>query len=606
MPDKESGGRTGNNVYKLLEELGESHKEFAWATAHSWQSWRERYKKHAAKIDAMIEEAIPEMNPRRQHNWPTARDVKIRFPTKKLEDSDEGSSSDEDDQQRRSSSRAAVPPQKASPKRPGKIVAFAEEPVVQRKKGGTGSSRRATFEEPPAKRQRIDSEGNDRQQPTKAARRRPVSDEEEEDANDDDDGDHNSLFSGPEDAELTFAVDDGDELFEPAPGKSPLKEVVALDSPAPRRRSSAPHISQQSTLVGSAPAPRMSGGMEDMVDVEPEYVDNADDGYEADENEEFGLQDLEDTPAKSIHSQIPSSSGRSRPRSRPTRPSPAFQNLSAKQRAARKAASRTSPSSRVPPPPRMTRARSRSQSVEPESFQSLPYNTKRSKDKGKAIARDPSPQLEALEEEGLEDDVEQPRIETYEEEQDVLQLVTNAGDYSVGSSNPDESGLFDDGPMIIPPANARLPSRSRSASMESDDIQMSSQLGVGRTRPPPPVAPAPKPQKPRRTLNGDPLAALAAFTNRKTNPRLSLPAPSFTRVLSATPGPRGEAVRDLSHKKPRMVAHAGSDASSIESFPLKHTGAAAYKRRAQKEMVYNPPEGSRALESLRRSQAQQD
>lgn len=346
----------------------------------------------------------------------------------------------------------------------------------------------------------------------------------------------------------------------------------------------------------------MSGGAEDMADVEPEY---ADDGYEADENEEFGLQDLEHTPAKSADYQIPSSGGRSRPRSSPTRSSPVLRGLSSKQRAAKKAASQ---GSRAPPSPRMTRARSRSQSVEPVSFQSLPYSNKRPKGKGKAVNRDPSPQLEALEEERYDEDVEQPRVETYEDEQDVLQLVTNAEDYSVGSSNPDESGFLD-GPMIIPPANARLPSRSRSASMESDDIQMSSQLGVRNTRPPPLAAPAPKHQKPRRTLPSDPLAALAEFTRRKAAPRLSMPSPSRSRLSVATPGSRGEAFRAISQNKPRVVAHAASDASSIESFPLKHTGAAAYKRKAHEGMIYKPPAGSRAAkhaEHLQKSQTQND
>lgn len=165
-------------------------EEYAWAKAHPWSSWRERYKKNAARFDAMIEEAIPKMNPRRQHNWPAARDVQIRFRSKKVvEISDESSQSEEEDQQRQSSSRGSEPPQKRSHKQATRSVAFA--PVEDEE--GAGPSRRASFEEPPAKRQRVNSDGHDHRSPTKSARRRPLSEDEEVE----DEGEHKCAFVLP-------------------------------------------------------------------------------------------------------------------------------------------------------------------------------------------------------------------------------------------------------------------------------------------------------------------------------------------------------------------------------------------------------------------------
>ncbi|KAG7450355.1 uncharacterized protein BT62DRAFT_507766 [Guyanagaster necrorhizus] len=62
IPFKEIGGRTGNRLYQQLCEL-HSDPEYAWVTRHTWQSWRERYKKNAARFDNMIAAIVAETKP---------------------------------------------------------------------------------------------------------------------------------------------------------------------------------------------------------------------------------------------------------------------------------------------------------------------------------------------------------------------------------------------------------------------------------------------------------------------------------------------------------------------------------------------------------------
>ncbi|KAI0094708.1 hypothetical protein BDY19DRAFT_1062111 [Irpex rosettiformis] len=53
IPFKETGGRTGNRLYQQLVEMA-NHSDYSWVTRHTWQSWRERYKKNAARLDPKI------------------------------------------------------------------------------------------------------------------------------------------------------------------------------------------------------------------------------------------------------------------------------------------------------------------------------------------------------------------------------------------------------------------------------------------------------------------------------------------------------------------------------------------------------------------------
>ncbi|KAI8995528.1 hypothetical protein BD414DRAFT_479793 [Trametes punicea] len=62
IPYKETGGRTGNRLYQQLCEMTHD-PEYAWVTRHTWQSWRERYKKNATRLDAKIAEIVEQKKP---------------------------------------------------------------------------------------------------------------------------------------------------------------------------------------------------------------------------------------------------------------------------------------------------------------------------------------------------------------------------------------------------------------------------------------------------------------------------------------------------------------------------------------------------------------
>ncbi|KAK0208595.1 hypothetical protein DFS33DRAFT_458970 [Desarmillaria ectypa] len=62
IPFKEIGGRTGNRLYQQLCEL-HSDPDYTWVTRHTWQSWRERYKKNASRFDDMISAIVAETKP---------------------------------------------------------------------------------------------------------------------------------------------------------------------------------------------------------------------------------------------------------------------------------------------------------------------------------------------------------------------------------------------------------------------------------------------------------------------------------------------------------------------------------------------------------------
>ncbi|KAJ6519634.1 hypothetical protein C8R45DRAFT_852716 [Mycena sanguinolenta] len=62
IPYKETGGRTGNRLYQQLCEQS-ADPEFAWVTRHTWQSWRERYKKNAVRLDRLIAVIVDQTKP---------------------------------------------------------------------------------------------------------------------------------------------------------------------------------------------------------------------------------------------------------------------------------------------------------------------------------------------------------------------------------------------------------------------------------------------------------------------------------------------------------------------------------------------------------------
>jgi len=56
IPIAGAGGRTGNNIYKNLVELARKWPDkYAWVKRHTWNGWRERYKRRRESIDELIE-----------------------------------------------------------------------------------------------------------------------------------------------------------------------------------------------------------------------------------------------------------------------------------------------------------------------------------------------------------------------------------------------------------------------------------------------------------------------------------------------------------------------------------------------------------------------
>lgn len=62
IPYKETGGRTGNRLYQQLCEMAVD-PEYVWVTRHTWQSWRERYKKNSARLDNLIAAIVDQKKP---------------------------------------------------------------------------------------------------------------------------------------------------------------------------------------------------------------------------------------------------------------------------------------------------------------------------------------------------------------------------------------------------------------------------------------------------------------------------------------------------------------------------------------------------------------
>jgi len=61
LPYKETGGRTGNRLYQQLYDMAPD-PDYAWVDRHTWQSWRERYKKNAARLDRLVAIVVTERN----------------------------------------------------------------------------------------------------------------------------------------------------------------------------------------------------------------------------------------------------------------------------------------------------------------------------------------------------------------------------------------------------------------------------------------------------------------------------------------------------------------------------------------------------------------
>jgi hypothetical protein len=90
IPYKETGGRTGNRLYQQLCELS-TDPEYAWASRHTWQSWRERYKKNSARLDGLIAAVVDQKKPlpgeKGQYGYVRQPETKPRKTRRKRDDS---------------------------------------------------------------------------------------------------------------------------------------------------------------------------------------------------------------------------------------------------------------------------------------------------------------------------------------------------------------------------------------------------------------------------------------------------------------------------------------------------------------------------------------
>ncbi|KAL0950990.1 hypothetical protein HGRIS_007736 [Hohenbuehelia grisea] len=86
IPFKETGGRTGNRLYQQLCELA-SDPEYSWVTRHTWQSWRERYKKNSERLDVaiavIVEQIKPSQGEKGQYGYVRQTEDKPKRPRKK-------------------------------------------------------------------------------------------------------------------------------------------------------------------------------------------------------------------------------------------------------------------------------------------------------------------------------------------------------------------------------------------------------------------------------------------------------------------------------------------------------------------------------------------
>ncbi|KDQ63777.1 hypothetical protein JAAARDRAFT_53966 [Jaapia argillacea MUCL 33604] len=86
IPYKETGGRTGNRLYIQLLEMA-NEPDYGWVTRHTWQSWRERYKKNSTRLDfriaAIVAQKKPVIGEKGQYGYVRAPEGKPKRPRKK-------------------------------------------------------------------------------------------------------------------------------------------------------------------------------------------------------------------------------------------------------------------------------------------------------------------------------------------------------------------------------------------------------------------------------------------------------------------------------------------------------------------------------------------
>ncbi|KAJ6597223.1 hypothetical protein DFH09DRAFT_114514 [Mycena vulgaris] len=200
IPNKADGGRTGNNIYKMLMRNAElDEAEYGWALRHTWESWRERYKKNQPQFDENIKKYVVSRGVAQHQKYHLSRNA----PRGKRTADDMDSTEEEEEEEEEDVEHGAAVPSRTRPI------------------SGSGSFQRE------AKRQR-----RGRSPSPHADVIEDVENAQENAPPDDDDGDgyisDGSLFGGPS-------------------GTSPPPEVHLATQPI---------RSSQDTLVGTAPVRR--------------------------------------------------------------------------------------------------------------------------------------------------------------------------------------------------------------------------------------------------------------------------------------------------------------------------------------------------------------
>ncbi|KAJ7047127.1 hypothetical protein C8F04DRAFT_1062785 [Mycena alexandri] len=252
IPYKSDGGRTGNNIYKLLMKNTDNLPlEYDWALRHTWQSWRQRYKTKQEWFDARITELAERIKPAPHQRYHLSRNAVHRSARREEEEEEEEEVEVEEEED-----------QIEDEDEDEYVSATAQ----KRRISGPGSA------QPAAKRIRID--------PPVAQDKRHSSSKGKEKENappddlenvypDEDDGDGGSLFSSPHHPTQATLVGTApseivaqETLVEPAVSEPP--------QPTPRpKRSAARPINPRS--VPPMPTPRSTRARSETL--EP-YVDD--------------------------------------------------------------------------------------------------------------------------------------------------------------------------------------------------------------------------------------------------------------------------------------------------------------------------------------------
>ncbi|KAJ7709568.1 hypothetical protein B0H17DRAFT_1028340 [Mycena rosella] len=588
IPDKSNGGRTGNNIYKRLIRNAEIEpEEYNWAFRHTWQSWRERYKKNQGRLDAYIDAWVVPLGVEPHQMYHLSRNAPR---TSHREEEEEEEENEEED--------AEVEEEDAEVENEIDNEIDVAPPSQKRRVSGSSSTQRD------AKRQRRSLSLPD----VEVEVGRSLAKAKEATPPYDDDGDgylsDQSLF-GPDPEPSQHTPPPPIEARLPTPhirssqatlvGTAPMRETSLSKSTVPRpsavpvapRKAVEPAIVQESPPRRQEPSPRRQEPPPRRQESPPLRQESPPRRQESPRRRQESPRRRQESPPR--HQQP----ARARLAARPAIPRPPR----------RKPTPAPVPETVEPQTP--YRLRSRSKSVEPAAYEDPNAIMRKNRQKGKK--RD----LEAVEEEesrasreAVEE--EEPRaggtVETQEEQnvQDLL-MATSAISALDGGNAFEEEVVSNPPPRDIRPQRI---ARRRPSELEPDDRQ--TDLALRRRQ----VSFSPASN--RRSSVTRTLSEVGEVLRQLREPRLSRPP---ERVATSKAGSSPRYVQNFPpdsafsrHAAPSVDLHnplymqsapgrASSRKDSPESFPIPHTRASAFKRdvmTSEKHTPYRPPAGTRA------------